>query len=145
MITDMHWISCFGMHCVKDLTLLNDTWHLRRFPTAGVRLSIHRAKAMDFGKKKKKTPLCPFIIIDYLVFSQIYGDFKRFFTIARTWKHPRCPSTNEWIKMLCTDIQWNIIQPLKKHIWASSTEMDEPRAYYIEWSKSEREKKNIVY
>ena len=20
------------------------------------------------------------------------------FTIAKTWKHPRCPSTNEWIK-----------------------------------------------
>ena len=22
------------------------------------------------------------------------------FTIARTWKEPRCPSTNEWIKKL---------------------------------------------
>ena len=22
------------------------------------------------------------------------------FTIARTWKQPRCPSTDEWIKML---------------------------------------------
>ena len=22
------------------------------------------------------------------------------FKIARTWKHPRCPSTDEWIKML---------------------------------------------
>ena len=22
------------------------------------------------------------------------------FTIARTWKQPRCPLTNEWIKML---------------------------------------------
>ena len=21
------------------------------------------------------------------------------FTIARTWKHPKCPSTDEWIKM----------------------------------------------
>ena len=25
------------------------------------------------------------------------------FTIARTWKQPRCPSTDEWIKKL-----WNI-------------------------------------
>ena len=26
------------------------------------------------------------------------------FTIARTWKQPRCPSTDEWIKMwyICT-------------------------------------------
>ena len=23
------------------------------------------------------------------------------FTTARTWKQPRCPSTNEWIKKLC--------------------------------------------
>ena len=30
------------------------------------------------------------------------------FTVARTWKQPRCPSTDEWIKMLCTYAQWNI-------------------------------------
>ena len=23
------------------------------------------------------------------------------FTIARTWKQPRCPSTDEWVKKLC--------------------------------------------
>ena len=23
------------------------------------------------------------------------------FTIARTWKQPRCPSTDEWIKKMC--------------------------------------------
>ena len=28
----------------------------------------------------------------------------------------------------------------KKHIWVSSSEVDEPRAYYTEWSKSERER-----
>ena len=27
----------------------------------------------------------------------------------------------------------------KEHIWVSSNEVDEPRAYYTEWSKSERE------
>ena len=31
------------------------------------------------------------------------------FTIARTWKQPRCPSTDEWIK--CGKYtQWNITQ-----------------------------------
>ena len=37
------------------------------------------------------------------------------FTIARKWKQPRCPSTDEWIKKfwsVCT--QWNITQSLKK-------------------------------
>ena len=34
------------------------------------------------------------------------------FTIARTWKQPRCPSTDEWIKKLCyIYIQWNTTQP----------------------------------
>ena len=33
----------------------------------------------------------------------------------------------------------------KEHIWVSSHEVEEPRAYYTEWSKSEKEKKNIVY
>ena len=28
----------------------------------------------------------------------------------------------------------------KEHIWVSSDEVDEPRAYYTEWGKSEREK-----
>ena len=28
----------------------------------------------------------------------------------------------------------------KEHIWVSPNEVDEPRAYYTEWSKSEREK-----
>ena len=33
------------------------------------------------------------------------------FTIARTWKQPRCPSTDEWIKKCGTYSQWNITQP----------------------------------
>ena len=33
------------------------------------------------------------------------------FTIARTWKQPRCPSTDEWIKKIGTYIQWTITQP----------------------------------
>ena len=33
------------------------------------------------------------------------------FTIARTWKQPRCPSTDEWVKKYGTYAQWNITQP----------------------------------
>ena len=36
------------------------------------------------------------------------------FTIARTWKQPKCPSTDERIKRCGTYIQWNITQPLKE-------------------------------
>ena len=35
------------------------------------------------------------------------------FTVARTWKQPRCPSTDKWIKEMwyTIHIQWNITQP----------------------------------
>ena len=36
------------------------------------------------------------------------------FTIARTWKPPRCPLIDEWIKKFGTYTQWNISQPLKR-------------------------------
>ena len=40
------------------------------------------------------------------------------FTIARTWKQPRCPSTDEWIKKLwyiypmeyCSVTNWNTFE-----------------------------------
>ena len=34
-----------------------------------------------------------------------------FITTARTWKQPKCSSTDEWIKNCGTYIQWNITQP----------------------------------
>ena len=37
------------------------------------------------------------------------------FTIAKTWKQPKCSSANEWIQNTGTYIQWNITQPLKKN------------------------------
>ena len=33
-----------------------------------------------------------------------------------------------------------ILSHEKKHIWVSSDEVDEPRTYYTEWNKSERER-----
>ena len=33
------------------------------------------------------------------------------FTIARTWKQPRCPSTDEGIKICGIYTRWNITQP----------------------------------
>ena len=37
------------------------------------------------------------------------------FIIARTWKQPRCPLVDEWIRKLCgTYTQWSITQPLKR-------------------------------
>ena len=43
-------------------------------------------------------------------------------------------------------VQYNgiLLSYKKEHIWVSPKELDEPRAYYTEWSKSEREKQ-ILY
>ena len=30
------------------------------------------------------------------------------FTIARTWKHPKCPSTEEWVKKNCYLYRWTM-------------------------------------
>ena len=62
------------------------------------------------------------------------------FTIARTWKQPRY-SLTRWIdKEVVIHIYNEILLSHKKQqIWVSSSEVDESRACYTEWSKSERE------
>ena len=67
------------------------------------------------------------------------------FTITRTWKQPRCPSTDEWIKEAVVHTYNGILlSHTKECIWVSSNEMDGSRAYHTEWSMSEREKQ-ILY
>ena len=44
-----------------------------------------------------------------------YESHARLFTVAKTWKQPKCPSTDEWIKKRwCICIQWNTTQPQKE-------------------------------
>ena len=51
------------------------------------------------------------------------------FTTAKTQKQPKCPSTEEWIKM------WYLYTAVKKKI------MDEPRDYQ---NKSEKDKGHMM-
>ena len=61
------------------------------------------------------------------------------FTIARTWKQPRCPSADKSIRKLWYIYTMEYYSAIKKEcIWISSKEVDETGAYHIEWSKSER-------
>ena len=59
------------------------------------------------------------------------------FTIARKWKQPRCLWTDEWIKKLFYTHTHNgiLLSHKKEQIWVSSSEVDEPRACYTEWSQ----------
>ena len=63
------------------------------------------------------------------------------FTIAKTWKPPKCPSTEEWIKKVWyIYIQWNITQPEKGTNNAICNSMDGPRDCHTKTSKSDRER-----
>ena len=64
------------------------------------------------------------------------------FTIPRTWKQSRCPSIDRWMdNEVVVHIHNEILHIYKKeHIWVCSNEVDEPRAYYTEWNKKEKDK-----
>ena len=66
------------------------------------------------------------------------------FTIARTWKQPRCPLTDEGIKrLLCIDTM-EYYSEIKRNECVYSSEVDETRACYIERNVRKR-KTNIIY
>ena len=60
------------------------------------------------------------------------------FIIARIWKKPRCPLTDEWIRKLWYTYTMEYYLPIKNNAWISFNEVDETGAYYTEWSNSER-------
>ena len=54
------------------------------------------------------------------------------FTIARSWKQPRCPSINECIKKLWYIYTMEYYSAIKRNTFVSSNEVDEPRTFYTE-------------
>ena len=62
------------------------------------------------------------------------------FTIARTWKQPRCPSTDEWIKKLWYIYIMEYYSAIKRNAFESVLMRNEPiepspnkpRTYYTE-------------
>ena len=58
------------------------------------------------------------------------------FIVARTWKPPRCPSADEWIRKLWYIYTMEYYSAI--NISICSNEVDETGADYTEWSKPER-------
>ena len=54
------------------------------------------------------------------------------FTIARTWKLPKCPSTDDWIKKMWCIYTMEYYSAIKKNaiMSFSATRMNEPRDYH---------------
>ena len=67
------------------------------------------------------------------------------FTIAKTWKQPKCPSSDEWIKKIHTYTHTQENYSAIKEQWdnAICNNMDGPRDYHTKWSKSDRERQMI--
>ena len=67
------------------------------------------------------------------------------FTIAKTWKQPKCPSTDKWIKKMCYVYTMEYYSAIKKE-WnnAICSNMDGPRDYHTKWSKSDKDKYHMV-
>ena len=53
-------------------------------------------------------------------------------TIARTWKQPRCPSIDEWIKKLWYIYTMEYYSAIKRNDLSQYNEMDKPRTCYTE-------------
>ena len=61
--------------------------------------------------------------------------------ITKTWKQPKCPLTDEWIKKMWYIIYNGILLSHKKE-WnnAICSNIDVTRDYHTKWSKSEKER-----
>ena len=66
------------------------------------------------------------------------------FTITRTWKQPRYPSTDEWVRKLWYIHTMEYYSTIKKCIWISSNGVEETGAYHTEWSQKEIHQYSIL-
>ena len=66
--------------------------------------------------------LTPFFLISYRKIKQLNNDVQ--LSIARTWKEPRCPLADKWIRKLWYIYTMEYYSAIKKN------EVDETGAYY---------------
>ena len=69
------------------------------------------------------------------------------FTIAKTWKQPKCPLTNEWIRKMCYISTTEYYSATKKNeiMQFAATWMQLESIILSEINQKEKEKYHIVY
>ena len=67
------------------------------------------------------------------------------FTIARSWKQPKCPSTDEWLKKMWYIYTMEYYSAIKRNEIGSFVEAWVDLEAVIQSEVSQKEKKNIVY
>ena len=67
------------------------------------------------------------------------------FTIAKTWKQPKCPPTDVWIKKVWYIYTVEYYSAIKKE-WNNviCSNMDGHRDYHTKWSKSDKDKYRMM-
>ena len=83
----------------------------------------------------------------YLIISKIWDKHRntlRRLEHAKKWKQPKCPSTDEWIKMWYV-YTMEYYSDIKKE-WnnAICSNMGATRDYHTKWNKSERDKYRMI-
>ena len=66
------------------------------------------------------------------------------FTIARSWKQPKCPSTDEWIKKMWYVYTMEYYSAIKQNEIGSFVEMQMDLETVIQ-SEGRKRKTNIIY
>ena len=67
------------------------------------------------------------------------------FTMARTWKQPKCPTTEEWIKKMWYIYTMKYYSAIKRNQIGSFVEMWMDLETVIQGEVSQKEKTNVVY
>ena len=95
------------LHCWYECSLVHPLWNTVWIPQEIKNGSAFRPRDPTSGNISKETQTLIQKDISILMFNTVL------FTIAKTWKQPKCPSVDEWIKQLWTFTQWNSTWPLK--------------------------------
>ena len=66
------------------------------------------------------------------------------FTTARTWKQPKCPPIEEWIKKMWYLYNGILLTHKKEWNWVICSDVDEPRICHTKWSQKGKNKYHIL-